>query len=69
MHSRSCPTSTRLLCPLDFTSKNTGVGSHFLLQGIFLIQGSNLSLLHWQVISGYLGSPECWIHCNNLTNN
>ena len=28
----------RLLCPWDFPGKNTGVGSHFLLQGIFLTQ-------------------------------
>ena len=27
------------------------MGCHFLLQGIFLIQGSNLQLLHWQVDS------------------
>ena len=43
---------TRLLCPWDFPGKNTGVGCHFLLQGIFLTQGSSsslLSLLHWQV--------------------
>ena len=26
----------RLLCPCDFPGKNTGVGCHFLLQGIFL---------------------------------
>ena len=25
----------RLLCPWDFLGKNTGVGCHFLLQGIF----------------------------------
>ena len=30
---------TRLLCPWDFPGKNTGVGCHFLLQGIFLAQG------------------------------
>ena len=30
---------SRLLCPWDFPSKNTGVGCHFLLQGIFLTQG------------------------------
>ena len=41
----------RLLCPWDFPGKNTGVGCHFLLQGIFLTQGSNLSLLHWQADS------------------
>ena len=39
---------TRLLCPWDFPVKNTGVGCHFLLQGIFLTQGSNPHLLHWQ---------------------
>ena len=42
---------TRLLCLWDFPGKNTGVGCHFLLQGILPTQGSNLSLLcilHWQ---------------------
>ena len=39
------PLPARLLCPWDFPSKNTGVGCHFLLQGIFLTQGSNLHLL------------------------
>ena len=37
---------TRLLRPWDFLGKSTGVGCHFLLQGIFLTQGSNPSLLH-----------------------
>ena len=36
---------TGLLCPGDSPGKNTGVGCHFLLQGIFPIQGLNLSLL------------------------
>ena len=36
---------TRLLCPWDSPGKNTGMGCHALLQGIFLTQGSNLSLL------------------------
>ena len=39
---------TRLLCPWDSPGKNTGVGCHALLQGIFLTQGLNLGLLHWQ---------------------
>ena len=39
----------RLLCPWDSLGKNTEVGCHFLLQGIFPTQGSNLCLLHWQV--------------------
>ena len=34
---------------VDFLGKNTGVGFNFLLQGIFLAQGSNPCLLHWQV--------------------
>ena len=36
----------RLLHPWDFLGKSTGVGCHFLLQGIFPIQGSNVGLLH-----------------------
>ena len=35
-----------ILCPWDFPSKNTEVGCRFLLQGIFLMQGSNPGLLH-----------------------
>ena len=34
-----------LHCPCDSPSKNTGVGCHFLLQGIFLTQGLNPCLL------------------------
>ena len=51
----------RLLCPWDFPGKNTGVGCHFLLQGIFPTQGLNMSLLHWQAGSlplGHQGSHE-----------
>ena len=35
---------TRLLCPQNSPGKNTGVDSHFLLQGILLTQGLNPSL-------------------------
>ena len=38
----------RLHC-LFFPGKNTGVGCHSLLQGIFLTQGLNSRLLYWQV--------------------
>ena len=34
-----------LLCPWNFPGKNPGAGCHFLLQGIFQTQGSNLHLL------------------------
>ena len=37
---------TRLLHPQDFPGKSTGVGCHFLLQRIFLTQGSNPGLPH-----------------------
>ena len=33
-----------LLCPWNSLGKNTGVGSHFILQGIFPTQGSNPGL-------------------------
>ena len=35
-----------LFCPWDFPGKDTGVGCHFLVQRIFLTQGSNQGLLH-----------------------
>ena len=34
--------------PWDFPGKNTRVGCHFLLQGIFLTEGSNLNLLYYR---------------------
>ena len=42
----------RLLCPWDFPGKNTGVGCHFLLQGIFLTQGLNTGLLNVSCTAG-----------------
>ena len=41
----------RLLCPWDFPGKNTGVGCHLLLQGIFSTKGLNPSVVHGQVHS------------------
>ena len=42
---------SRLLCPWNSPGKNTGVDSHFILQGLFPIQGWNLGLLHcWQTL-------------------
>ena len=57
--TQSCPT----LCdPMDYSlpdssspwdspGKSTGVGCHFLFQGIFPTQGSNPHLLHWMLDS------------------
>ena len=44
----------RLRSPWDSPGRNTGVGCHALLQGIFLTQRSNpplLHLRHWQMVS------------------
>ena len=56
----------RLFRPWDFPGKNTGVGYHSLLQGIFLTQGSNLGLLHCRRILYHLshqGSPHLGHSC------
>ena len=47
-------------CLQDFSGKVTRVGCHTLLQGIFLTQGSNPHLLHWQadsLVLSHQGSP------------
>ena len=57
----------RLLSPWNFPGKDTGVDFHFLLQGIFLTQGSNLGLLHCRRMLyhlSYKGSP--WGSCYSL---
>ena len=41
---------TRLLCPWNSPGKNTGVGCHFLLPGIFPTQGLNPGLPHCRQI-------------------
>ena len=77
--AQSCPTlcnpvdcsPPRLLCPWDFPGKDTGVDCHFLLQGIFLAQGSNQGLLHCRQILNRLSSGNkqksvSWI--NSFTN-
>ena len=54
----------RLPCPWGSPGKNIGVGCHFLLQGIFPIQGSNPRLLHSQQDSFHWANreacPERW---------
>ena len=46
--------------PMDSPGKNTGVGSHSLLQGIFLTQGLNPGLLHYRhsLLSEPPGKPQ-----------
>ena len=71
VHARSLQLCLTLCDPMDCSSqgssvhgdspgKNTGVASHFLLQGIFLIKGSSLDLLHCRQIFYHLsqqGNP------------
>ena len=55
-----CMLPARFLCQWNFPGKNTGVGCHFLLQGIFPTQGSNPGLLHCRHILyclSHQGSP------------
>ena len=49
--------------PLSLNSpgKNTGVGSHSLLQRIFLTQGLNLGLLHWRQILYHLSHQGSFV--------
>ena len=49
---------------MDSPGKNTGVGCHFLLQGIFLTQGSNPGLLHCRKILYQLS--QCPTLCNPM---
>ena len=54
----------RLLCPWDSPGKNTTVGCHALLQGIFPTQGSNPGLPHYRWILFHLshqGSLLWWL--------
>ena len=61
--TQSCPTlhgleSTRLLCAWGSPGKSTGVGCHFLLQGIFPTQELNWALLHCMWILYQLNYQE-----------
>ena len=47
----------RLLCPRDFPGKNTRMGCHFLLQGMFLTEGLTPHLLHQQAGSSPAEPP------------
>ena len=44
----------------DSPSKNTGVGCHFLLQGIFPTQGSNLYLISPELPGRFFTTSTIW---------
>ena len=55
----------RILCPWNSPVKNTGVGCHSLLQGIFLTLGSNPGLPHCKadsLPSEPPGKPRIYTH-------
>ena len=59
----------RLLCPWNSAGKNTGVGNHSLLQGIFPVQELKLSLLHCRRTLYHLshqGSPRNQLRTSTL---
>ena len=70
--SQSCPTlcdpMDRLLHPWNFPSKSTGVGYHFLLQGVSLTQGLNPSLPHCGQMLYHLSHQEWEIVLKEGTN-
>ena len=70
---QSCPTlcdpKDRILYPWDSPNKNTGVGGHALLQGIFVTQGLNwwlLHLLHCRWILYNWATREALVNCSTL---
>ena len=59
---------TRLLCPWDFLGKNTGLGGHFLLQGIFSTQELNTNLPYYRQILYCLTLREDSEACTKASN-
>ena len=53
--------AARLFCPWDSPGKNIGVGSHFLLQGIFLTQVSNMSPASPALAGRFFTISTTWI--------
>ena len=58
--AHQAPMSTRLLCPCDSPGQNIVVGCHFLLQGIFSIQGSKPSLMFPALAGGFFTTSRTW---------
>ena len=64
---QSCPTlcnsldwPSRLFSPWDSPGKNTGVGCHALLQGLFLTQGWNPGLMSPALVGGFFATSATW---------
>ena len=65
--AKPCPTlCDPMVCPWTFPGKNTGVGCHSLLQGIFPAQGLFQDLLHCRLILYCLSYQRLSGHFANL---
>ena len=62
--ARSCPTPCNpmdcSLCRWNSPDKNTGVGCHSLLQGVFLTQGLNQRLMSPALAGGFFTTSTIW---------
>ena len=57
--TQSCPIlSDPMVCSWNSPGKNTGVGFHSLLQGVFPTEGSNLGPLHCRQVLYHLSYPK-----------
>ena len=71
--AQSCPILCRPMdCSLpgstwNSSGKNTGVGSHALLQGIFLTEGSKLGILYSRQFLYHLSHQEARVNISQLT--
>ena len=68
--AQSCPTlcnpwtvACQIPLSMEFSRQDTRVGSHSFLQGIFLVQGLNLGLLHCRQILYHLNHQWRWLLC------
>ena len=52
--------SLPVLCPWDSPGKNIGMGCLALLRGVYLIQGSNLSLVSPALAGGFFTMSTTW---------
>ena len=67
--AQSCPTfglwPIRLLCLWNFLGKSTGVGCHFLLQGVFPTDGLNFAVSFISCIGKWILHHWCHLRSNS----
>ena len=70
MHAKSlqsCPTLCDPMdCPWDFSGKNTGMGDHALLQGIFRLRDLITSLISPALAGRFFTTTTTWEAANSL---